>query len=418
MITVLSTVCSSPSRSRSWNHHSEPFLKDQILINTANRIRKVLREADAIFRLGNDEFAIVLEEVSKVDDPAKVAKKILSEFEQPFQIECYKEKLYVSASIGISIFPQDGSEPDTIIKNAEAAMYQAKEVEQNSFQHYAPDMNARSFEHLTIEHQLHKAVELNQFVVYFQPFIDVKNNRIVGAEALVRWNHPDIGLIPPAKFIPIAEETGLIVPIGEFVLEEACARAREWRDAGHDDFFIAVNLSARQFHQYDLLKKVRSVLEKTGLPPEGLELEITESLGMRDAQLTIKTLTEFRDMGIKIAIDDFGTGYSSLSYLKKFPLNTLKVDQSFVRDITENRDSETIVDLIISMAHTLNLKVIAEGVETERHLACLQKYRCDIFQGYLFSRPVPAEEFVHLFQVFKGNASKTATLVEFMLSEV
>ncbi len=377
---------------------------DMVLINTGTRIRKVLREADRLFRLGNDEFAIVLEEVNKLEDPAKVAQKILNEIALPYQLSVFEEKLYITASIGISLFPQDGNDAETLIKNAETAMYQVKELEQNSFQHYSPDMNARSFEHLTIEHQLHKAIEQKQFVVYYQPFINSATNRIIGAEALVRWLHPDSGIIPPVKFIPIAEETGLIVPIGEFVLQTACRQAQIWQEAGHEGFSIAVNLSARQFHQYDLIKTINDVLEITGLSAESLELEITESLGMKDVQHTLKTLTALKAMGIRIAIDDFGTGYSSLSYLKKFPINTLKIDQTFVRDIPNDQDSRTIIDLIISMAHTLKLNVIAEGVETVEHLDFLRDHACDVFQGYHFSKPVPAEEFAALLKKFNGTS--------------
>ena len=369
---------------------------DMILMDTAKRLKKALREVDAVFRLGNDEFAIILEEVSKMEDAVKVAKKILRTFSIPFKLSTYEENFYISASIGISIFPQDGSNFEELIKNAETAMYQAKELEQNNFQHYSPAMNATAFEHLTMEHQLHKALDQEEFVVYYQPIIDITTHSIIGAEALVRWSHPELGLVSPAEFIPIAEETGLIVPIGEYVMRASCEKAKEWQNSGYENFHISVNLSARQFQQHDLLQKIEIILLLSNLAPHTLQLEITESIGMKNAEHTIKILNELKEKGIQISIDDFGTGYSSLSYLKKFPIDNLKVDQSFVRDIGEYQDSETIVSLIISMAHTLRLKVIAEGVETEKQLSFLKEQKCDMFQGYIFSKPVPAEMFEKL----------------------
>jgi len=379
---------------------------DMILMNTAQRLKKALREVDAVFRLGNDEFAIILEEVSKIEDAAKVAKKILRTFSLPFKLSYYEDELYISASIGISIFPQDGSNYEELIKNAETAMYQAKELEQNNFHHYSPAMNASAFEHLTMEHQLYKALEQREFVVYYQPIIDIPTSSIIGAEALVRWRHPELGLVSPAEFIPIAEETGLIVPIGEHVMRCACEKAKEWQNKGYEQFHISVNLSARQFQQHDLIQKVEIILLLSDLAPHFLELEITESFGMKNAENTIQILNELKQKGIKISIDDFGTGYSSLSYLKKFPIDTLKIDQSFVRDIDEEEDSETIVSLIISMAHTLNLKVVAEGVETKKQLAFLKEQKCDLLQGYLFSKPVPPEQFEKLLIEDKERTDK------------
>ncbi len=379
---------------------------DMILMNTAERLKKALREVDAVFRLGNDEFAIILEEVSKIEDAAKVAKKILRTFSLPFKLSYYEDELYISASIGISIFPQDGSNYEEIIKNAETAMYQAKELEQNNFQHYSPAMNASTFEHLTMEHQLYKALEQREFIVYYQPIVDIPTSSITGAEALVRWHHPELGLVSPAEFIPIAEETGLIIPIGEHVMRCACEKAKEWQSKGHNNFHISVNLSARQFQQHDLIQKVEIILLLSDLAPQSLELEITESIGMKNAEHTIQILDELKQKGIRISIDDFGTGYSSLSYLKKFPIDTLKIDQSFVRDIGEEEDSETIVSLIISMAHTLKLRVVAEGVETKKQLAFLKEQKCDLLQGYLFSKPVPAEQFEKLLLDYKKKSRK------------
>jgi diguanylate cyclase (GGDEF)-like protein/PAS domain S-box-containing protein len=371
---------------------------DEILITTAERLKNTLREVDSVFRLGNDEFAIILEEVVKIEDAALVAKRILEAFSKPFSLECYEKELFLSASIGISMFPKDASKLEELIKYSEIAMYQAKKTEQNNFQHYSPSMDARSLEHLTMEHQLHKALEQEEFCVYYQPIYNIKSKSIIGAEALARWIHPELGFVPPSKFIPLAEETGLIIPIGEHILSSACKQTKEWHEKGFKDFHIFVNLSARQFEQYDLVKKLEKILKQTNLTPNYLELEITESIGMRDAVHTIKILEELKSKGIHISIDDFGTGHSSLGYLKKFPIDTLKIDQSFISDMEKDHDSETIVSLIISMAHTLSLKVIAEGVETKKQLSFLKKQKCDMLQGYLFSKPLPEEEFVKLLE--------------------
>ncbi len=369
---------------------------DEILTITAERLRNTLREVDSVFRLGNDEFAIILEEVVKIEDAALVAKRILKAFSKPFRLECYEKELFLSASIGISIFPKDGTKFNELIKYSEIAMYQAKKTEQNNFQHYSPSMDSRSLEHLTMEHQLHKALEQDEFCVYYQPIYDIKTKAIVGAEALARWIHPELGFVPPDKFIPMAEETGLIIPIGEYILSSACKQTKDWHNKGFKDFHIFVNLSARQFEQYDLVNKLETVLSENDLTPNFLEVEITESIGMKDAVQTIKILEELKEKGIHISIDDFGTGYSSLSYLKKFPIDTLKIDRSFINDMEKDHDSETIVSLIISMAHTLNLKVIAEGVETKKQHTYLKKQKCDMLQGYLFSKPLPDHEFEKL----------------------
>lgn len=366
---------------------------DSILVHTAERLQNTVRDVDAVFRLGNDEFAIILEEIKKSSDASSVAQKILHKFNSPYQIAEYKEDLFISASIGISLYPQDGTNADDLIKNAETAMYRSKELEQNNFQHYSPSMNASLLEHLTMEHQLYKAIEGNEFVVYYQPLINIESGKIIGAEALVRWVHPELGMVSPAEFIPIAEDTGLIIPIGDYVLNAACEQAKTWQGMGNEHFRISVNLSGRQFKLHDLVQKVEIILMQTELPPHSLDLEITESICMEDAEVSIDILQKFQKRGIHISIDDFGTGYSSLSYLKKFPIDVLKIDQSFVRDITEDSDSAKIVSLILSMAHTLNLRVIAEGVETEKQLAYLQKHDCDMCQGYYFSKPVPAEDF-------------------------
>lgn len=368
---------------------------DSLLQTIANRLKSCLRDVDGVFRLGDDEFAIILEEIAQPQDAARVAKRLLAVCSLPFQFSDHE--LYVTVSIGISIFPTDGEEIEILLKNAEAAMNRAKELGINNYQHYMPTMNARAFEQLTLEHNLRKALKKDEFIVYYQPQIDLFTKQIVGAEALVRWQHPELGMISPAQFIPIAEETGLILPLGEWVLRTACQQTQKWHDLLGKKFIISVNLSSRQFQQQDLVSTVNKVLQETKLDAEYLELEITESLGMKNPELTLKTLHELKSMGIHIAIDDFGTGYSSLSYLKKFPIDTLKIDRSFVSDIQIDTNDAAIVIAIIALAHSLKLKVIAEGVELGEQAVYLLDHGCESVQGYLYSPPVPAENFEQIF---------------------
>ncbi len=367
---------------------------DSLLQTIANRLKSCLRDVDGVFRLGDDEFAILLEEIAQPQDAARVAKRLLAVCSLPFQF--YDHELYVTVSIGISIFPTDGDEIEVLLKNAEAAMNRAKELGINNYQHYMPTMNAKAFEQLTLEHNLRKALQKNQFLVYYQPQINLRTHKIIGAEALVRWQHPELGMISPAQFIPIAEETGLILPLGEWVLRTACQQAKQWYDQLGTKFMISVNLSSRQFQQQDLVSTVYRVLRDTELPPEFLELEITETLGMKNPELTLKTLNELKSMGIHIAIDDFGTGYSSLSYLKKFPIDTLKIDRSFVSDINGDSNDGAIVLAVIVLAHSLKLKVIAEGVETPEQAGYLLDHGCEQIQGFIFSPPVPAQDFEYI----------------------
>ncbi|MFP4415653.1 MAG: EAL domain-containing protein [Chitinivibrionales bacterium] len=366
---------------------------DQLLQMVAERLKKTIREVDAVFRLGNDEFAIILEEISHIEDAAKVAKKIQHLFTISFKLQNFQHEVFLSASIGISLFPYDGVDMETLVKNAESAMHRAKEQGENNYQHYTPSMNSKALEHITIEYRLHKALDQNEFLVYYQPQIDLKTGNVVGAEALVRWKHPELGLVSPAEFIPIAEETGLIIPIGEWVLETATRQTQQWHQQGLPPLRISVNLSVRQFQQQDIVEKILAILDKTELAPNYLELEITESLGMKNAALTVKTLSRLKKMGIHISIDDFGTGYSSLNYLKRFPVDTLKIDQSFIRDISLDQGDEAIVSIIIDMAHALRLNVIAEGVENEIQLGFLKGRSCDQVQGYFYSPPIPAKAF-------------------------
>jgi diguanylate cyclase (GGDEF)-like protein/PAS domain S-box-containing protein len=369
---------------------------DSLLQILGDRLVSCLRDVDSVFRSGDDVFAIILDDISQPDDASKVAQRIIDACSQPFTLADHE--LYVTISIGISIFPSDAQEHESLLKNAEDAMIRAKELGINNYQHYKPAMVNSAAEHLTLEHNLRKALMQEEFVVFYQPQVNLETGKMSGAEALVRWIHPELGMISPGQFIPIAEENGLIIPIGEWVLRTACTQMVKWYKDTGTNITISVNLSARQFLQQNIMEKVRSILEETGFPPKMLELEITESLGMKNPELTLRTLNELKDMGIHISIDDFGTGYSSLSYLKRFPIDTLKIDRSFVFDIQTDPNDAAIVLAIIALAHSMHLKVIAEGVEKEEQAAFLRQHQCEEMQGYLYSRPVPAEEFRKLLQ--------------------
>jgi diguanylate cyclase (GGDEF)-like protein/PAS domain S-box-containing protein len=367
---------------------------DKLLQAVADRIALHIREGDTLARLGGDEFTVLLPGLADATDAARVADKLLEALRNPFELE--GRELFVTASIGVSIYPDDGADVDELVKNSDTAMYRAKEQGRDNHQLYTPAMNARALEHLHMENSLRKALAQNELVVYYQPLVDLRSGRIEGVEALVRWRHAELGLVEPSEFIPLAETTGLIVPIGPWVLREACAQVRTWQERGHADLSVSVNLSVRQFHQPHLAELVRSVLVETGLDPRCLELEITESNAMLNAELTTQILTEIKSLGVRISIDDFGIGYSSLSYLKRLPINTLKIDQSFVRDITTDPDDAAIAKAVIAMAHSLKLSVVAEGVETAEQLAFLTTHRCDKMQGFYFSQPLPADECVRL----------------------
>ncbi|MDI3547347.1 MAG: hypothetical protein PWR10_999 [Halanaerobiales bacterium] len=364
---------------------------DQLLQGVAERLTDLVREDDTVARMGGDEFILLLPEIAQAENATKIAKKILEAFKQPLMIGGHE--FYITSSIGIVFYPNDGEDAETLLKNADIAMYRAKEQGGNNYQLYDPMMNVKASERLVLENSLRYALEREEFVVYYQPQVSISTGKIIGMEALIRWQHPEWGLLSPAEFIPLAEETGLIIPIGEWVLRTACAQNKAWQEAGYPPVHVAVNLSARQFQQQNLVETVTRVLKETGLEPHYLELEITESIAMQNADFTIVMLRHLEEMGIHISIDDFGTGYSSLSYLKHFPLDTLKIDQSFVRDLTIDPNNKAIVIAIIAMAHSLKFKVIAEGVETQEQLAFLKQQQCDGIQGYLFSKPLPAEAF-------------------------
>jgi diguanylate cyclase (GGDEF)-like protein/PAS domain S-box-containing protein len=365
---------------------------DLMLQNVAKRLQECVRPGDTVARPGGDEFIILLADVAHVDDVSRVAQKITDVFSLPFEIG--GRELFMTCSIGISLYPFDDCDIETLYRNADAAMYHAKDEGRNNFQFYSAEMNSQSLKRLTLETALRRALERDEFRLYYQPQIDVKTGRIIGAEALIRWQHPELGLVPPLEFIPLAEETGLIVPIGEWVLRTACTQARAWQDAGLVLSRVAVNLSARQFRQPLLLDMITAALRQTGLAPERLEIELTESLVMQNVNRTIEVLQGLKRMGVSVAVDDFGTGYSSLSYLQRLPIDAIKIDRSFIEHIPGNPDDAAIATAIIALAKSLELTVVAEGVETQEQLNFLRHHDCDTAQGYYFARPLPAEEFV------------------------
>jgi diguanylate cyclase (GGDEF)-like protein/PAS domain S-box-containing protein len=367
---------------------------DKLLQSITGRLVECVRGSDTVSRQGGDEFVVLLSEVAESEDAAITARRILAAVAQPHSID--RHDLHVSASIGVSVYPDDGLDADTLIKNADTAMYQAKENGRQSFQFFKPAMNARAVERQSIEEALRRALERREFALHYQPKVNLMTGEIVGAEALIRWTHPTRGLVPPVDFIPVAEDCGLILPIGAWVLREACGQARAWKDAGVPVTSMAVNVSAMEFRHEKFLDGLFAILAETGFDPGSLELELTESVLMKHAASTATTLQALRKSGIRVAVDDFGTGYSSLNYLRKFPVDAIKIDQSFVRQITTSGDDTTIVKAIIGMARGLKLRVIAEGVETLGELAFLRAYRCDEAQGFYFSRPVLPERFAAL----------------------
>ncbi|MBM4124825.1 MAG: EAL domain-containing protein, partial [Nitrospira sp.] len=375
---------------------------DLVLRSLSERLLACIRQSDSVMphsaeegsvtvsRLGGDEFTILLTDIGSPQDSAKVARRILAALACPFPVG--DQEVFLTGSLGISLAPSDGTDADSLLKNAGTAMNHAKKQGRNTYQFYAQDMNAAALQRLTMENALRKALGRDEFELYYQPQVDIRRWQIIGVEALIRWRHPDLGLVPPAQFIPLAEETGLIAPIGEWVLRTACTHHKAWLSAGLPPIRMSVNLSSLQFDQPDLCDIVQQILRNTAMPPECLDLELTEGILMRDAAATIKTLQRLKQLGLALAIDDFGTGYSSLSYLKRFPLDTLKIDRAFIRDVTNNADDAAITTAIIAMAHSLKLRVMAEGVETDAQLAFLREQGCDELQGYLVSKPIPAQD--------------------------
>jgi diguanylate cyclase (GGDEF)-like protein/PAS domain S-box-containing protein len=379
---------------------------DKLLQSIAMRLVDCVRGSDTVSRQGDDEFIVLLSEMEESEDAAITARRILRTLAEPHVID--QHDLHVTASIGVSVYPDDGMDAETLIKNADTAMYQAKENGRQSYQFFKPAMNVRAVERQSIEESLRRALERNEFTLQYQPKIDLRTGQISGAEALIRWTHPTRGPVSPGQFIPVAEDSGLILPIGQWVLREACKQARAWADAGVPLGSMAVNISSMEFRDDDFLESVFAALRDTGVNPQSLELELTESVLMKRAESAASVLKTLRAEGVRIAVDDFGTGYSSLSYLRKFPIDALKIDQSFVRQITSTPDDTTIVTAIISMARSLKLRVVAEGVETQQELLFLKAHQCDEAQGYLFSRPVPPEQFARL---LKSGIPEAAGLV-------
>ena len=370
---------------------------DQLLLSVAHHLTAAVRGSDTVCRQGGDEFVILLADVEHARDAALSAEKILTALTAPHRID--QLELHVTVSIGISIYPEDGQDVDSLIKSADTAMYHAKENGRNNFQFFEPNMNALAVERHAIESGLRRAMERQELVLHYQPKINLESGTITGVEALVRWQHPQRGLILPEQFVWIAEDCGLIIPIGTWVLGEACRQAQSWQDAGLPPMAVAVNISAIQFRHRDFLEHLTRILKDTGLAPHCLELELTESVLMHDATTTLTVLNGIKTLGVRLAIDDFGTGYSSLSYLKHFQIDTLKIDQSFMRDITHasaDTADAAIITAVVCMGKSLNQRVIAEGVETREQLAFLQAHGCGEGQGYFFSRPVTAEALLTL----------------------
>jgi diguanylate cyclase (GGDEF)-like protein/PAS domain S-box-containing protein len=367
---------------------------DELLRITAQRLKSCLRESDTVARQGGDEFVLLLTSQPNEESITQTMQRVLHEVAQPWTANDLEFR--ITCSIGITLYPNDGRDAETLLKHADSAMYKAKELGRNNFQYFSAEMNSTVTDRLDLLNRLRQAIPNDELVLHYQPKLNLVSGEIIGVEALIRWNSPHSGMVSPAAFIPLAEETGLIIPIGEWVLQTACRQNRAWQQAGYPPIAISVNLSPRQLARGDIVGQVERVLLETGLEAKYLELEITESVMATDVEKSFAMLTELRAMGVRISLDDFGTGYSSLSYLKRFPVDTLKIDQSFVRDIATDANSAAIVRAIISLGHNLNLNVLAEGIETGEQSAFLQQNGCNEGQGYLISRPVPEADFLKL----------------------
>jgi diguanylate cyclase (GGDEF)-like protein len=374
----------------SLGHHAG----DRLLQAVAERLRQCIRSGDTVMRQGGDEFIIILSDIASPQDAANVAEKIRHEMSTPYVVEGME--LISSASIGISLYPDDAGDVNTLLKNSDAAMYRAKAHGRNTYRFFTADMNVGALERLSMENSLRAALDRRQLHLDYQPQVDLATGRVIGVEALMRWEHPDLGAISPAKFIPLAEESGLIVPLGEWGLFEACRQARAWQQAGLPPIPVAINLSAIQFRQPKLPEMVAKALREAELSAQYLELELTESVLMQQAEAGMASVQSLWGLGLRLCIDDFGTGYSSLSYLRRFPIHRLKIDVSFMRDITTDAGAAAITSAIIAMGKSLKLRVLAEGVETQEQLALLQAQGCDEIQGYYFCRPLPADELAKL----------------------
>jgi diguanylate cyclase (GGDEF)-like protein/PAS domain S-box-containing protein len=373
---------------------------DRLLQQVAARIDACTREADTVGRLGGDEFGVILTGLASARDAGSIADKIMTSLAEPFQID--GRDAFVTASIGITLCPSDSEEPDTLLRNADTAMYRAIELGRNNYKFFTAEMNHLMVKRATLENGLHKALERKELFLHFQPQADMRSGRIVGVEALMRWHHPEMGIISPGDFIPVAEESGLIVAMGEWAIRAACAQNKAWQDAGLPPVAIAVNMSARQFRQHDVVAVVQCALLESGLDGRYLELELTESIVMDNAEALIATMRELKSLGVRLSIDDFGTGYSNLAYLKRFPLDALKIDKSFVRGIGDSDDG-AIASTVIALGHSLGLQVVAEGVEDTQELEFLRDLGCDLVQGYLTGKPMPPQ---HLAALLAGQAAR------------
>jgi len=371
---------------------------DKLLKIVAQRLKKVVRESDTVARLGGDEFTIILPGLGKTNRISILVQELMLSIKKPITID--EQVLHVGASIGIAIYPSDGQNINTLLKHADQAMYQAKEAGRHTFRFYSEKTNTRAFDHIALDHELRQAFQEKEFTLYYQPKVNAKNGCIVGMEALIRWIKKDHTVVPPNHFIPLAEETGLIIPLGRWIMESACKQIAKWNTVSNKPLKMSVNLSAVQFQDKELIETIQTVIEKTAIEPETIELELTESMVMGDVEAAIETMNSIRKLGVNLAIDDFGTGYSSLSYLKRFPIQTLKIDKSFVNELTHDNSDAAIIEAIISMAKSLQLDVVAEGVETEEQLNFLRKKGCNELQGYYLGKPLPGDE---LYALFKNN---------------
>jgi diguanylate cyclase (GGDEF)-like protein len=379
---------------------------DRLLIAVAERLSLFTGKPENVFRLGGDEFTVIISDIGGEKDAEEAAQQLVDMFEQPVKVG--PSAFHITSSVGMALFPDDGTSLDLLLQNADTAMYGAK-VTRNSWKRYAPQMNFKAKEKLLLENDLRIALELGQFHIAYQPLIDLENEYLVGAEALVRWSHPLRGELPPSEFIPLCEENGFILPLGEWVLRNACRQMKIWQEKGYSPIIMSVNLSIRQFRQHDLCERIAKVLEETQLEPQLLELEITESI-MADVAFATEMLGRLKKLGVRISIDDFGTGYSSFSYLKRFPIDKLKIDRSFVSDVLTERNDAAIVSAISAMARNLNLTVTAEGVENAGQVAFLKEQNCQEAQGYFFSKPVPPEQFISLFELDKRKRIPKETI--------